>query len=73
MINLAPKAKTSKKAKKKAHKLSSRVPRRPEGYFVFTPEDIAEMNAFSVAAAKSTVAADERRQAGLKAKAKTKA
>jgi hypothetical protein len=50
MINFGPKSKISKKPKaKKAGKTSSRVLRRPEGYFkdALTPEDIAEINLFS--------------------------
>lgn len=73
MIQFKAKTKISKKPKKKAtRRVSSRVPRRPVGYFALTPEDIAEMNAFSLAAAQSTVAAHAREQAELKAKAKTK-
>ena len=71
MINLAPKAKTGKKPKKKARKISARhspaAPRRDDG---FTPEDIAEINMFSEAIAKMNVAADKRRQLAAKAKAK---
>ena len=73
MIQLKAKTKISKKPKKKAtRRVSSRVPRRPVGYFALKPEDIAEMNAFSLAAAQSTVAAHAREQAELKAKVKTK-
>jgi len=51
MINFGPKSKVSKKPKKK-RKISSRVPRRPEGYFALTPEDVAEINMFAAAADK---------------------
>lgn len=49
MINFGPKAKVSKKPRKRTRKVSSRVPRRPEGYFAdaLTREDIAEINLFS--------------------------
>jgi hypothetical protein len=49
VINFGSKAKSVKKPKKKVRKASSRVPRRPEGYFndALTPEDIAEINLFS--------------------------
>jgi len=62
MINFEPKAKVSKKSRRPT-KASSRVPRRPAGYFkdALTPEDIAEINLFSTAIAKMNVAADARR------------
>ncbi len=63
MINFSPKSKLSKKPAKKARKTRSSVPIRPPGYFALTPEDIAEMNMFALAAAKSFVAADKREKA----------
>ena len=54
MINFSPKSKLSKKPAKKTLKASTRVPRRPAGYFkdALSPEDIGEINMFSAAIAK---------------------
>ena len=61
MINLAPKAKAGKKPKKKVRKVSARLSppasRQDDG---FTPEDIAEMNMFSAAAAKMNWKAEKK-------------
>jgi hypothetical protein len=49
VINFNPKSKINKKSAKKARKVSSRVPRRPAGYFkdALTQEDIEEIKLFS--------------------------
>jgi len=69
MINFGPKAKVSKKPSKST-KASSRVPRRPVGYFkdALTPEDIAEINVFSKAITKMNAVADARRHVEAKSK-----
>jgi hypothetical protein len=70
VIQFKAKSTISKKPKKRATtRVSSRVPRRPVGYFALTPEDVAEMNMFSEAAAKMNVLADARRKAQAKANA----
>lgn len=73
MINLAPKAKTSKKPKKKALKLSAQIssanPRLDDG---LTPEDIAEINMFSAAFAKVNWEAQKKNWAKIVAQAKVK-
>jgi hypothetical protein len=55
VIQIKAKTKISKPKAKKARETSSRVPRRPEGYFkdALTPEDIAEINMFGAAIAKA--------------------
>ena len=74
MINFGPKSKVSKKPKaKKTRKVSTRIPRRPVGYFALTPEDIAEMNLFSAAAAVMNARGAKRRLAEAIAKVKVKA
>jgi hypothetical protein len=72
VIQFKAKTKVSKKPKKKAtSRVSSRVPRRPVGYFALTPEEVSEINMFCVASAKSVVAADKREKAAPMAQAKS--
>jgi hypothetical protein len=73
VINLAPKAKTSKKPKKKARKVSA--PASPVGARLddgLTAEDIAEINMFSAAFAKRNWEAQKKNWAKIVAKAKVK-
>ena len=70
MIQLKTKAKASPKPKKRnRNKVSSRVPRRPPGYFALTPEDIAEINMISDAVTEMNMRALEERRAKDKKKA----
>jgi hypothetical protein len=73
VIQFKAKTKISNQPKAKTAGIkTSRVPRRPVGYFALTPEEVAEMNLFGLAAAQSVVAAHERERSDLKAKTASK-
>jgi len=70
MIHLKTKSKARQKPKKRNRaKVSSRVPRRPSGYFALTPGDVAEINMLSDAVTEMNMKALEQRRVKDKNKA----